>query len=490
MFVDSAGVSSYKIVSMKKTITISIVVVFTLCGLLFSQGDSARPGASRLFLTAKDTGDRLTEKGPLTFEVSAQPTEDFPTIFLDPGKKFQTIEGFGGAFTDASAETFYRLPADKQTEIMNAYFDSKKGIGYSLGRTNINSCDFSSDTYAYDSTPGDTGLEKFSIAHDMKYKVPFIKKALGAADNLKLYASPWSPPAWMKTNNDMLHGGSLKPEYYKTWAHYYVRFVQEYKKVGVPIWGLTVQNEPMAVQTWESCIYSGAEERDFVKKYLGPELTSSGLSALKLMVWDHNRGIMYQRAQAVLDDPEAAKYVWGIGFHWYVGDHFDNVRIVHEAYPTKQVIFTEGCTYPFSWDTINEWKWGEIYGRSIANDLNNWAVGWTDWNLLVDEKGGPNHVGNFCFAPLIGDTRTGKVTYMNSFFYLGHFSKFIRPGARRVACTSNSDDLLATAFANPDGSLAAVVQNQTEKTIDLKVWIGGKAARSSLPAHSIATITM
>jgi glucosylceramidase len=426
----------------------------------------------------------------LSFADLAQPQEDFPTIFLDPGKKYQTIEGIGGAFTDASAETFYKLPAGTQTEIMTAYFDTRKGIGYSLGRTNINSCDFSSDSYAYADTPGDTSLSKFSIAHDLKFKIPFIRKAMAAAEGIKLYASPWSPPAWMKTNNDMLHGGRVKPEYFRAWARYYVRFVEEYKKAGVPIWGLTVQNEPMAVQSWESCIFTGEEERDFVKKFLGPELLWAGMNTLKLMVWDHNRNIMYQRAQAVLDDPEAAKYVWGVGFHWYVGDHFDNVRQVHEAYPAKNLLFTEGCAYPFSWDTINDWKWGEIYGRSLAMDLNNWAVGWTDWNLLVDEKGGPNHVGNYCFAPLVGDTRSGKLHYMNSFYYLGHFSKFVRPGARRIACTSSSDDLLASAFVNPDGSMAVVVQNQTDKAADFQVWIGGKAARSKLPAHSIATILM
>lgn len=486
---------------MKKGLS-GIVSVFALCGFLYSQGavvrkagSEAKPSAqayssARVYLTAKETGDRLSDKGMVEFAPLAQPREDFATIFVDPGKKFQNIEGFGGAFTDAAAETFYKLPREKQAEIIAAYFDPQKGIGYTIGRTNINSCDFSSESYAYADTPGDTALAKFSIAHDLKFKIPLIKRALETAKSLKLYASPWSPPAWMKTNNDMLHGGRLKPEYFPAWARYYVRFVEEYKKQGIPMWGLTVQNEPMAVQTWESCIYTGEEERDFVKKHLGPELQRSGLGALKLMVWDHNRNIMYQRAKAVLDDPEAAKYVWGVGFHWYVGDEFNNVRIVHEAFPDKQLLFTEGCTYPFSWDTIDQWKWGELYGLSIAMDLNDWATGWTDWNLLVDEKGGPNHVGNYCFAPLVGDTRNGTLHYMNSYYYLGHFSKFVRPGARRIACTTSTDDLLAAAFANPDGSLAVVVQNQTDKVHDYQVWVNGKAARTSLPAHSIATIIM
>jgi len=162
-----------------------------------------------------------------------------------------------------------------------------------LCRTNINSCDFSSDSYAYTETDGDVSLEHFSIEHDRKYKIPLIKAAIERSGNdVRLFASPWSPPAWMKTNNNMLRGGKLKPEYYQSWADYYIKFVQEYKKEGLPIWGLTVQNEPMATQTWESCIYTAEDERDFVKKYLGPTLEKSELSDLKLMIWDHNRGIM------------------------------------------------------------------------------------------------------------------------------------------------------------------------------------------------------
>jgi glucosylceramidase len=448
----------------------------------------AQPGSLRIFLTAKDTADRLADKGAFAFAALPQPDENFPTVFVDPSKKFQTIAGIGGALTDASAETFAKLPPEAQAELLTAYFDPNKGIGYSLGRTHINSCDFSSGSYAYADTPGDTELAQFSIAHDLRYRVPFIKRALALAKDMKIYASPWSPPAWMKTNNNMLRGGEVKSEYYAAWARYYVRFIQEYTKAGIPIWGLTVQNEPMAVQSWESCIYTAQQERDFVKNHLGPQLQRSGLGGVKLMIWDHNRGLMYQRAKTVLDDPEAAKFVWGTAFHWYVGDHFDNVRMVHEAFPEKHLVFSEGTVESFNGATLNDWKWGEVYGRSIANDLNNWADGWTDWNVLLDERGGPNHVGNYCFAPVIGDTRSGKLTYMNSYYYLGHFSKFVRPGARRIACSSSSDRLLASAFVNPDGKIAVVVQNQTDRPSEFQVWIDGKAAKSTLPPHSIATL--
>ena len=444
--------------------------------------------SAQQFVTAKGTKLALTETDPVNFEDLVQVDENVATLMLDPGKTFQTIEGFGGALTDASAETFYKLPGSIQEEILNAYFDRQKGIGYSLCRTHINSCDFSSESYAYCEVEGDTDLKHFSIDHDKKFRIPFTKAAISKAGNgLKFFASPWSPPAWMKTNNHMLQGGKLKPEYRQAWADYFVRFIEVYEKNGIPIWGLTVQNEPMAVQTWESCIYTAEEERDFVKDYLGPTLEKAGLEDKKIIIWDHNRGIMYQRASVVYNDPEASKYVWGTGFHWYTGDHFSNVRLLQEAFPEKKTLFTEGCVWPFDYSKINEWHWGEQYGESIIHDLNNSCVGWVDWNILLDETGGPNHVANFCYAPLIGNTQTGNLLYMNSYYYIGHFSKFIYPGARRIICSSNNDDLLATAMLNPDGSIALVVMNQTDEAIKFKTWIYNRGFTATSMAHSIAT---
>ena len=443
-----------------------------------------------VFVTARDTGQRLSAVGPLSFVSLPQPTEDTPCIFLDPTRRFQTVIGFGGAFTDAAAETFAKLPPPRQQEILTAYFSPEQGLGYTLGRTSINSCDFSSDTYSYDDVPGDVKLTHFSIAHDLKYRIPFIKAALAAAhNNLRLFASPWSPPAWMKTNNDMLHGGKLRPEDRQAWADYYARFIQAYQQQGVPIWGLTVQNEPMASQSWESCVYTAQDERDFVRDYLGPTLHKTGLSDVKLMIWDHNRGLMYQRAQAVLEDPKAAKYVWGTAFHWYAGNHLDNPEAVHEAFPDKNLLFTEGTTGSPA-NLGDAWADGEHYGLNEMSDLNHWSTGWTDWNLLLDAHGGPNHVGNFCAAALMADTATGTLYYRSPYYYLGHFSKFIRPGAQRIACTSDDDGLLATAFINPDQSIAAVVLNLTDRARDYKVWIGGRAISTSSPAHSIETAVL
>jgi len=452
-------------------------------------GAAAKDGGRvEVYVTAQGTGDRLARKAPATFEPMPQPEENDPAVFVDSRRTFQTIEGIGGALTDASAEVYAKLPRSKQAEVLRAYFDPEKGIGYSLARTNIHSCDFSSESYTY-VAEGDRDLKTFSIDHDRRYRIPFIKAVLAAAKGpVKLFASPWSPPAWMKTNNDILHGGKLKPEYAAGWARYFVRFVEEYRKEGIPVWGLTVQNEPMAAQAWESCIFTAEEERDFVRDHLGPALEKAGLSGLKLMIWDHNRGIMYQRAQTVYDDPAASKYVWGTGIHWYVGDHFGNVRMLHDAFPDKAVFFTEGCVGPYDARRVGEWQWGETYGASLLQDLANWATGWTDWNVLLDETGGPNHAANFVFAPLHADTRTGELTTMSSYYYIGHFSKFIRPGARRVAATSNDDVLETVAFLNPDGRTAVVVLNRSDKDLPFRLWTAGLSAPARSPAHSIVTL--
>jgi len=351
-------------------------------------------------LTAKDTPARLTEQPPLFFAATRPET---PAITIDPRKRFQKMEGFGGAFTEAAAVTWQKLPAEKQAEVVRAYFDPHHGLGYTMGRTHINSCDFALGNYAYAEVAGDFALQHFSLARDRAAILPMLKEAQRLSGGLKLFASPWSPPAWMKTNRQMNGGGRLLPECRDVWARYYCRYIREYEKEGVPFWGLTVQNEPEASQSWDSCLYSAEEERDFIRDYLGPTLRKEGLGHLNLMIWDHNRDAIYERARVVYDDPQAAQYVWGAAFHWYVGDHFDNLIAVHEAFPDKHLLFSEGCQE--GGPHTGEWGVGERYGRSLINDLNRWTVAWVDWNLILDERGGPNHVGNYCSAPILVDTQ-------------------------------------------------------------------------------------
>lgn len=455
----------------------------------------AQTGTATIYTTAEKTQMRLTQGGRLNFTDSRQPLETEPFIWVDPQSAFQTVVGFGGALTDASAETFAKLPKAQQEELLRAYYNTQTGIGYTLARTNIQSCDFSSGSYSY-VKDHDTALTSFSIAHDEQYRIPLIKQAIAAAGgNLPLFVSPWSPPGWMKDNGSVIGGGKLKPEYDRSWANFYIKFIKAYEAKGIPIWGLTVQNEPMARQKWESCIYTAEEERDFIKNYLGPVLASAGMGDKKLIAWDHNRDLLYQRASTILEDPGAAKYVWGIGYHWYetwTGGpmQFENMRLVTKAFPDANLMFTEGCLEKFNLDSVKSWSLGEKYGYSMVNDFNNGCVGWTDWNILLDEKGGPNHVGNFCFAPVHADTRTGQLIFTNAYYYIGHFSRFVRPGARRIAASTNRAQLQTTAFLNKDGSIVVVVLNTTGEKLSYRLILKGKeTATESLP-HSIATLVI
>jgi glucosylceramidase len=446
-----------------------------------------------VYTTADKTDHRISLTDTATFKAVGQPKETQICVFVDPGRQFQTFLGIGGALTDAAAETFAMLPAAKQREFLEAHFDETRGIGYKLARTNIHSCDFSSGSYTY-VDEGDKELKSFSVAHDKKHRIPFIKEVLAASrGKVNIFASPWSPPAFMKDNNDILHGGKLKPEFYQSWANYYTRFIKAYQAEGIPIWGISIQNEPMATQKWESCIYTAEEERDFLKNYLGPTMKREGLAEKKIIAWDHNRDLIYQRVSTILADPKAASFVWGIGYHWYEpwsgGDPmFDNVRLVNQTFPEKHLIFTEGCVDAFDAKRMGEWKFGEQYGRSMINDFNSGTVGWTDWNILLDEQGGPNHVANFCFAPVHANTKTGELTYLSSYYYIGHFSKFIQPGAKRIASSPSRSQLLSTAFLNPNGKVTVVVMNPTDKEAPYWLWVGGNAAEVKSLPHSIQTL--
>jgi glucosylceramidase len=437
----------------------------------------------RCILTARDSGARLTEQPPLT---PCPGETGLPSVSVDSERTFQAIEGFGGAFTEASAVNWLALSTARRQEVLEAYFDPARGHGYSLCRVHMGSCDFALGNYAHVAAPEDMALESFSIERDRQALLPFIQAAQRVAGQpLKLLASPWSPPAWMKLNGQMNGGGTLRPDCRRAWARCYVRFVEAYEAEGVPIWGVSVQNEPMATQHWDSCLYTAEEERDFVRDFLGPELEAAGLGRVRIVIWDHNRDLMVERARAVYSDPQAARYVWGTGFHWYGEDHFDHVQEVHDAWPDKHLLFTEGCQE--GGPHHGSWELGERYARSMINDLNRWTVGWIDWNLLLDQQGGPNHVGNFCSAPIHTDASTDGFSLQSSYYYLGHFARFARPGAHRVLCLASGQDIEATAFRNVDDSVAVVVMNRAAQAQRLALCVDGIRTGAELPPRSIAT---
>jgi glucosylceramidase len=445
----------------------------------FAKGAAA--GTWSLVETSRD-GARLAPS-----EVSAA-ASNAATLTCNPAVRYQQITGFGGALTESAAWVLKKLPDAQRLEVLKRYFDPHDGIGYTLARTHIGSCDFSVSTWSLDDTPGDYELLDFNLDPMRKWLMPLLHDAqrIAGADRLRFLASPWSPPAWMKTNNRMDGGGFLREEYAAPWANYYVKFLRAMRnEEKIPIWALTVQNEPEANQTWESCYYSPEAERDFVRKHLGPALENSEFREVKLFGWDHNRDAIEKRADAMLGDPETAKYLAGMAVHWYVSEDYAASARVLKKYPDKQVLFTEGCVEGGA--RPGDWMVGERYARNIIGDLNNGVCGWIDWNIALDLRGGPNHVGNFCDAPVLVDTEHGKVIYQSSFYTMAHFAKYIKPGAHRVELGGTVNGLQSIAFANPDASVAVVAFNPTEAAIEFNLAIGAVRRAARIPAHAIQT---
>ncbi|MFQ3213240.1 MAG: glucosylceramidase [Marivirga sp.] len=446
----------------------------------------------QIYTTAKDTELRLTKTSEHTFSEKVQPLETEITVFVNPRKTFQKYLGIGGAITDASAEVFSKLNDVQQDSLLQSLY-GKEGIGYNIIRTSIHSSDFGLGSHTY-IEEGDAALKTFSIEKDKEKRLPFIKRAIDLIeDDLVFYASPWSPPAFMKTNKSMLQGGKLLPEYRQAWANYYVKFIKAYEAEGIPVWGLTIQNEPMATQRWESCIYTAEEERDFLKNYLGPTLEKAGLGDKNIVVWDHNRDLITNRANTIFEDPEASKYAWGIGFHWYETwtgglPKYDNLKNINESFPSKNLLFTEGCQESFATERLQFWPNAERYGNSMINDFNSGVVGWTDWNILLDERGGPNHVENFCFAPIHANTKTGELIYTPTYYYIGHFSKFINSGAVRVSTTTSRSTLESTSFKNKDGKMVTVVMNKTDAKITYKLMVGDSESLLEIEPRAMQSI--
>ncbi len=446
-----------------------------------------------LYTTLSDLSKKIEASSLDGFSDAPQAREDEISVFINPEKQFQTHLGVGGAITDASAEVFAKLSEENQKALLKAYFDKEEGLGYNIIRTSIHSCDFSSGSFTY-VQEGDETLESFDIAHDKEFRIPMIKQAMELIGNeLMFYASPWSPPTYMKTNGNMLQGGKLKPEYRELWAKYYTKFIEAYENEGIPVWGITIQNEPMATQRWESCIYTAEEERDFLRDYLGPIMEQAGYGDKKIVVWDHNRDLMSDRANVIFDDPVAAKYAWGIGNHWYETwtggkEKHENLAKIKEAYPNKEILFTEGCNESF--DSVKYYYWpnAERYIRNMINDFNAGSTGWTDWNILLDQNGGPNHVGNFCFAPVHGDLEKDELVFTPTFYALGHFSRFIKPGAKRLSTSTSRSSIMSVCYQNPNGSIAVVVYNQTRESIKYRLYINRQAIEIDIEGNSLQTV--
>jgi glucosylceramidase len=447
-----------------------------------------------------------------------QPVGGETTITLLPEEHYQEITGFGGSFTESSAHLLNQLGKENRKKILDAYF-SEAGANYSLTRTHIASCDFSLNNYTYAPAP-DKELKDFSIHEDMDDLVPMIKDALATSkDGFKIIASPWTAPPWMKDNKHWV-GGKLLPEHNDTWALFFSKYLDAYKAQGIDIWGITVENEPHGNgNNWESMLFTPKEMTDFVQQHLGPKLESSGHGHVKILGYDQNRAGLKEWVDEMYKDEASAKYFDGTAIHWYEStfDYFpDALQYAHAKAPEKYLIETEGCVdseVPHwkddAWYWSKEatdwgWDWASEedkhlhpkyvpvfrYARDIIGCLNNWVDGWVDWNMVLDRQGGPNWFKNWCVAPVIVDTQADEVYFTPLYYTMAHFSKYIRPGARRIGFELEDEALMATAAQNPDGGLAVVVFNPSEMERDIALVLHQQKTHFKIGAKAIQTISI
>ncbi|MEZ4684618.1 MAG: glycoside hydrolase family 30 protein [Bacteroidia bacterium] len=437
-------------------------------------------------------------------------------ISINPEETFQTITGFGGSFTEASAHLLNQLSQKNRKKILEAYF-GESGARYSLTRTHMNSCDFSLDHYSY-APEKDKALTNFSIEEDRDDIIPMIKEAMTISkEGFRIIASPWTAPPWMKDNNDWM-GGKLLPEYYDTWALFFSKYYEAFKAEGIDIWAFTVENEPLGnSNNWESMHYTPEEMTAFVRDHLGPRLEADSID-VNILGYDQNRGEHLEHWVSVMyGDKEAAKYFAGTAIHWYEST-FDvfptSLQFAHNMAPDKYLIQSEACVdsevphwQDDAWYWSKEatdwgWDWAPPeskhlhpkyvpvyrYARDIIGCLNNHVDGWVDWNMVLDRQGGPNWFKNWCVAPVIVDPEQDEVYFTPLYYTLSQFSRFIRPGAKRIGFTQSDENLHVTAAQNPDGSIAVVLFNPGEETKQITLSLGEKASQSSIPGKAIQTI--
>lgn len=400
----------------------------------------------------------------------------------------QTLRGFGGAATEAAAHCWQQLDEAGQQAFLQACF-GPEGLRYTMARTHMGSCDFSLGNYACVASARDLAEDRWDFSRDHAGMLPLLTAAGRTAGRpLELLLSPWSPPAFMKSNGEMNHGGTLLPEYRAAWARCMARTAAEYKAAGCDVRMVTVQNEPAATQTWDSCRYTAAEEGEFAARELRPALDAAGLQGVGILIWDHNKEALMRRAAATLAVPGAARAVAGIAFHWYTGDHFGALDVARRLWPEKELWFTEGCVEYSRFGEANGPDKARMYAHDILGNLEGGACAILDWNLLLDAAGGPNHVGNFCEAPLMLDGRGGFLR-QPSYYAIGHFSRYLTPGSVQLAHSVWDSRMEATVFRRPDGSRAAVLLNRTGAEQTLRVTEDGSHAwQITLGAGALGTL--
>ena len=415
--------------------------------------------------------------------------EENRLLNLYPSVTYQKFEGFGGALTESAGYVYGQMREEQKRELLQEYFDADR-MGYRMVRIPIDSCDFSLGHYEAVESARDSGFSSFQLERVEKSILPLLDDAQKVyGDRLEIMLTPWSPPAYMKSNRDRNNGGELKPEWKKTWADYICRYIREYRNRGYLVRRISLQNEPKAVQTWDSCVYTAEQEKEFLRDYLWPALQGNRLTDIEVFIWDHNKERAYERACEIIDET-TDHMVAGIAFHWYSGDHFDALSLIRDKFPNKKLILSEACIEYCKFAADDFLKNAQKYAHDMIGNMNHGMNAFYDWNIVLDEKGGPNHVGNFCDAPFLFDTDKKEVLRRNTADYLWHFTHFIKPGAVRIGSTVYTDELEAVAFLNPDGRIAAVLLNRTDHEIGANVRLGEQMAQIKIGPDTIGTVVV
>ncbi|MHC9537108.1 glycoside hydrolase family 30 protein [Dellaglioa sp. BT-FLS60] len=410
-------------------------------------------------------------------------------INIFPDFEDQTFEGGGGAFTESTGYVYSKLSQEEKDRFISKYFDTDK-MNYQLGRLHLDSCDFSLSEYEAMSDPDDRKMTSFSMDRVQKNILPLLKDVKEkTGKNLDLMISPWSPPAFMKTNGKR-EKGKLKNEYQGFWADYICKYIQELKGLGVEVHCLTIQNEPNAEQIWDSCFYTAQEEKVFLKDYLYPALKKNHLSdEIEIFIWDHNKERVYERACAMIDE-ETDSMISGIAFHWYSGDHFEALDLIHKRFPNKKLVLSEMCIEYNKYDSEDPLKNAQIYAHDIIGNLNAGMNAFYDWNLLLNKDGGPNHVNNLCEAPFMYDEEKNKLLAKNSLQYLNHFTHYIQPGAIRIGYSKYTDTLEITAFKNPNGTIIMVILNKYDEEKEVNIRLNSMVSNIAIKPLSITSVVI
>lgn len=423
---------------------------------------------------------RSTEECILSPDTGSQERD---VVNIYPKLVNQQIDGFGGAITESVGYTLSQMPSSTQKEILAAVFGAE-GLRYTLVRTSIDSCDFALSQYEASPAPD----APFDLRHDETYVIPYIQAAQEVCPvPIGVMLTPWSPPAYMKSNGERSHGGKLKPAYYSVWADYICRYIRAYQARGLDVVKLSVQNEPNANQLWDSCLFSSEEEKTFLRDYLYPALVREGLQEIAVYIWDHNKERLFDRVCEIVDET-TAHMIAGAAFHWYSGDHFDALRLVRAQYPNLSLLFSEGCIEYNRFDRNDQLKSARMYAHDMIGNYNAGMNTFLDWNIALDTDGGPNHAQNFCEAPILCNPKTGVYEKRLSYDYIRHFSRFIAPGARHLSTTTFSTEVDAAAFLNPNGSIIVVLLNLTAVARVVYLRMSGQVIRVSLEGDSIATV--